>query len=290
MKALVFGAAGMLGADLVAVWSRSEKVVPCTRDDCDIGDGERVRGLLRAEKPDIVLLLAAATDVDRCQNDHDYAFGTNSVGAEIVAQACRRAGCPLVYISSIAVFSGEKDSPYNEFDIPAPANVYGLSKYHGEEAVRTFCPDHWIVRTGWLFGGGARDVKFVAKLLRKTAVNSEIRVVRDCVGSPTYTVDFARGLLQLVSRFHNGTYHLVNSGMPASRYELGRETLKIAGYSTDMILPCLSSEIDSAAPRPRMEAALSAKLGGPRNRLLLPDWKDSLAGYVRGTLSELVRC
>jgi dTDP-4-dehydrorhamnose reductase len=164
-----------------------------------------------------------------------------------------------------------------------------MSKLHGEKAVRTFCPEHWIVRTGWLFGGGEKDMKFVARILRKISLDHEIKVVRDCVGSPTFTVDLASGLLELVRKFQYGTYHLVNGGIPTSRYELAIETMKIAGYPEDLIIPCLSSDFHLPAPRPRMEAASSLKLNGTEKGLVLPHWKESLSGYVRGELRALIQ-
>lgn len=289
MKAMVLGAEGMLGSDLVPIWRKRMEVSAFSHRQCDVSDVSAVNAAIEMEKPDVVLMLAAATDVDRCQTDHEYAFRTNSIGTEIVAQACARWKAAMVYISSIAVFSGEKDSPYNEYDMPSPCNVYGLSKLHGEKAVRTFCPRHWIVRTGWLFGGGEKDMKFVARILRKISSDDEIRVVRDCVGSPTGTMDLSRGIIELVERFQYGTYHLVNSGVPASRYELAIETLKTAGYPPDMVLPCLSSDFDLPAPRPKMEAAGSLKLGNTNNGLELADWRESLSKYIRGTLKALMQ-
>ncbi len=289
MKALVLGSGGMLGTDLTSLWNPRMELSVFPHSACDVSNRSQVKAVMNRETPDLVLMLAAATDVDRCQTDHEYAFRTNAVGAEIVAQECRSSGAELVFLSSIAVFSGEKDSPYNEYDIPEPCNVYGMSKFHGEMAVRTFCPTHWIVRTGWLFGGGVRDMKFVAKILGKISLNHEIKVVRDCVGSPTYTQDLAGGILDLVKNFQYGTYHLVNGGVPASRYELARETLKIARRSPDLILPCLSSDFHLPAPRPKMEAAESIKLNMGNDPLRLPDWRESLSRYINGTLEELVR-
>jgi len=279
----------MLGSDLAPLWDQQMKLSLFPHSMCDVTDRTQVNRIISDENPDIVILLAAATDVDRCQTDHEYAFHTNSIGAEIVAQACSKAGAGLVFVSSIAVFSGEKDSPYNEYDVPDPCNVYGMSKLHGENAVRTFCPTHWIVRTGWLFGGGVRDMKFVARILRKIALDQEIKVVRDCVGSPTYTADLASGILKLVNSFQYGTYHLVNHGVPASRYELARETMIIAGHSPELITPCFSSDIHLPAPRPKMEAAESIKLTSHTNLLRLPDWRESLSRYIKGTLKELIK-
>ncbi|MCD6588320.1 MAG: NAD(P)-dependent oxidoreductase [Candidatus Fermentibacteraceae bacterium] len=288
MKTIVLGAGGMLGTDLVPFWNSRTETVPLTHRECDISSRSSVAGVFTREKPELVLLLAAATDVDRCQIDHRYAYSTNSAGAEIVAQAVELSGAAMVYISSIAVFNGEKNSPYDEYDIPSPLNTYGLSKFHGEQAIRTFCHRHWIVRTGWLFGGGARDMKFVARILRKVSLDHEIKVVRDCVGSPTYTGDLAEGIFNLTQNFQYGTYHMVNGGVPASRYELARETVSIAGHSPNIIQPCLSSDFNLPAPRPRMEAAHSMKLILGDNPVTLPDWKHSLKGYINNTLGELL--
>lgn len=287
MKTLVLGSKGMLGSDLVPVWDREHELICPLREECDISDRTQVRETINTVKPGLVLLLAAATDVDRCQVDPGYAFGTNSFGAEVVAQECFPGGIPLLYMSTIAVFDGSKHAPYMEYDDVSPANRYGRSKLHGEMAVRTYCPMHWIVRTGWLFGGGPRDMKFVAKILRKASNSTDIPVVRDCVGSPTYTADLARGLLDLVKRYPFGTYHMVNGGEPASRYELARHVMTTAGLSPDIIVPCLSTEMDLPAPRPAMEAAVSAKLGLIENGLALPSWRDSLASYVHERLSQI---
>ena len=287
MKVVVFGSGGMLGSDLVPFWESLCEVKAFPHAACDVSNRDMVKKILGIEKPDILLFLAAATDVDRCENNRDYAFRTNTIGVEIVAQECNKLGISLVYISTIAVFDGEKDSPYDEYDLPSPMNTYGLSKYHGELAVRAFCPNHWIVRTSWLFGGGMKDMKFVAKILRKASMNDTIKVVRDCVGSPTYTADLAKGISEIVERFQFGTYHLVNGGVPASRYELARETLRIAGYSADRILPCLSSDFHLPAHRPKMEAAESIRLKILPHTLSLPDWKSSLAGYIDTMHREL---
>lgn len=292
MKVLVLGASGMLGSDLVPLWRDTHEVTALSRSECDISSPSMVESAVDGCRPEIVLLLAAATDVDRCQRDRDYAFRTNSFGVEVVSSICGIRGIPVVFVSTIAVFDGTKHSPYMEYDLPSPANQYGCSKLFGEKAVRTFCPRHWIVRTGWLFGGGPRDMKFVAKILGKAVEmksrgGSGIQVVRDCVGSPTYTCDLADGILRLVGSSPFGTYHLVNSGEPASRYELARQVMNVAGFSPDLIVPCLSTELDLDAPRPTMEAAISVKLEMTRDKPGLPGWRESLASYIRTRLSAV---
>ncbi len=285
MKVLVLGASGMLGSDLVPVWRKEHEVVALSRSECDVAARSEVSAALDGFSPELVLLLAASTDVDRCQRDRVYAFRTNSFGAEVTAGECGRRDIPLVYISTIAVFDGMKNSPYMEYDLPSPANQYGRSKLFGEKAVRTFCPAHWIVRTGWLFGGGPRDMKFVARILGKASSSGSISVVRDCVGSPTHTSDLAEGILKLLRDYPCGTYHMVNAGEAASRYELARHIMRIAGFSPDLVVPCLSTELDLDAPRPPMEAAASVKLDLLEAALSLPDWRESLSSYIRSRLS-----
>jgi dTDP-4-dehydrorhamnose reductase len=277
----------MLGSDLVPQWDREREVLALSRSQCDVAVREQVSAALDGFSPDLVLLLAAATDVDRCQRDRTYAFRSNAFGTEVTAAECGMRDIPLVFISTIAVFDGHKNSPYIEYDLPSPANQYGRSKLFGEEAVRTFSPRHWIVRTGWLFGGGPKDMKFVAKILGKASGADRISVVRDCVGSPTYTCDLAAGILRLCDGYPFGTYHLVNSGEPASRYELARHIMRIAGFSPDLVVPCLSNELGLDAPRPPMEAAASVKLALLDGSLDLPDWRDSLSSYISSRLSVL---
>ncbi|HOZ18523.1 MAG TPA: NAD(P)-dependent oxidoreductase [Candidatus Fermentibacter daniensis] len=289
MKAVVFGAGGMLGAGLCDEWEGRVGLIPLDHGQCDVCDRTRVREVLGSEKPDIAVLLAGATNVDRCETDPLYAFRANSLGPSVVSQVSRSLGVPVLFVSTIAVFDGDKTSPYTEFDDPSPRSVYGRSKLQGENAVRSFSPDHWIVRTGWLFGGGEKDSKFVPSLLRKAREGGVIRVVRDCVGSPTYTRDLAAAVLKLVDTSPFGLYHVVGGGPAASRFELAREVLEAAGYDPEDAVPCQSSEYPLPAPRPRMEAAESLVLRLLDVDLGMPLWRDSLKSYVRICLHSLLR-
>ncbi|MCK5115464.1 MAG: dTDP-4-dehydrorhamnose reductase [Candidatus Aegiribacteria sp.] len=287
MKVTVLGAGGMLGSDLIPVWRESSDLDFYTHSQCDAANREQVRTVLEKNRPDLVLHLAAATDVDRCQTDRKYAYLNNTISSTIVAQECNRIEAGIVYISSIAVFDGEKTEPYTEFDMTVPVNIYGESKLQGEREIAQFCPQHWIFRTGWLFGGGPLDRKFVANILRK-ARQEELRVVRDCVGSPTYTVDLARGMREIVGNQPFGVYHVVNAGPLVSRYELARHILGIAHFDPDRITPCLSGDLDLSAPRPRMEGARSMKLPLLENPPVLPDWRESLEGYIEERLNQFL--
>ena len=146
--------------------------------------------------------------------------------------------------------------------------------------VRALAPRHYIARAGWVFGGGRHDKKFVGKILAQARERSELRAVDDKFGSPTYTVDFARGLARLAESGLYGTYHLVNTGQPASRYEVARQIVQVAGLTHCQVLPVSSDTFPLAAPRPRMEAA--------RNYLLelrgldwMRPWTEALKEYAR---------
>ena len=142
MKVTVLGAGGMLGSDLIPVWRESSDLDCYAHSRCDASNREQVRIALEKSRPDLVLHLAAATDVDRCQTDRNYAFLNNTISSTIVAQECSRIEAGVVYISSMAVFDGEKTEPYTEFDRTLPVNIYGESKLQGEREIAMFCPNN----------------------------------------------------------------------------------------------------------------------------------------------------
>ncbi len=279
-RTLVIGAAGTLGLDVCRIFAAlGDEVIQPGRAELDARDPAQVRRAIEQWRPARVIHLAALTDVDACQRDPDAAFLNNTLGTQNVAVACQRHDAELVYVSTMAVFNGLKTEAYVEFDAPDPANVYGRSKYEGEQMVRALVPRHYVVRTGWVFGGGAHDKKFVGKILAQARERDELRAVDDKFGSPTYTVDFARGLARLCDSGLYGTYHLVNTGLPASRFDVACHILKAAHLDHCRVMPVRSDAFPLAAPRPRMEAA--------RNYLLelracfwMRPWTEALAEYA----------
>lgn len=276
MRALVTGAQGMLGGDLCRLLQERHEVIGLGRADLDVRDEAAVHGLIVDVRPDVVFHLAAMTDVDACEQAPAEAWRVNAEGTAHVVEACRRIGALVVYPSSIAVFDGEKAEPYTEEDVPYPANAYGRSKLGGEQAVLAY-PRHVIARSGWLFGGGARDKKFVGRVLRLARERDTLLAVIDKFGSPTYTRDFAVGLIQLVTHSFQGTVHLVNSGGPVSRYQVARAVLDCAGITTCTLVPATSEAFPLPAPRPRMEAAMSLRWPFAPLR----HWQDALCEYIR---------
>jgi dTDP-4-dehydrorhamnose reductase len=275
MKVLVTGGRGMLGRALVDALGGSHDVVPDDLEEMDVRDWGAVSARMDAVRPDLVIHAAAFTAVDDCEARREEAFAVNALGARNVAVAARRRKCPLVYISTDYVFDGRKGEPYTEFDEPAPLGVYGRSKWMGEVWVARHHPDLWIVRTAWTFGPGGKN--FVRTILEQAGKGPHLRVVDDQVGSPTYTVDLAGALSELVERLPFGLYHLTNSGR-ASWHDLAVEALRVAGISAHV------ERIDTAtagrpAPRPRFSVLENLCWRRSGQRPLRP-WQEAVSDYV----------
>jgi dTDP-4-dehydrorhamnose reductase len=278
MKILVTGARGMLGSDLCPVFRERHDVLATDIEDMDVRDRTLIKKTLNDYLPDFVIHLAALTDVDECERKPDDAFLTNSIGTQYLTLACNEIRATLVYVSTLGVFDGQKPTPYTEFDTPNPINVYGQSKLDGERIARTFLYHHYIVRTGWLFGGGTEDKKFVAKILDLAKTHTEIKAVDDKFGSPTYTVDLARGILSLIETRLFGLYHMVNTGC-ASRHEVACEIVKYAEIKNCHVVPVSSAEFPLAAERSRMEASRNCRLD-LMGLDLMRDWHSALHEYL----------
>ncbi len=232
--------------------------------------------------PRLVFNCAGYTDVDGAESRSELAMAVNAAGAQAVALACAEAGAHLVHISTDYVFDGKSGRPYREDDPPAPLSAYGRSKLEGERLVRQTLPGCLIVRSAWLFGPGRSN--FVEKVVAKGRLGEPFAVVADEVGSPTYAPDLAEAVLDLGRSWTGGVLHVVNQGQ-ASRLELARASLELAGIDPGLIRPVTSAELGLAASRPAysvLEAGGAARLrGGP-----LPDWRDALRRYISRHLAR----
>jgi len=230
-------------------------------------------------KPDVVLHLAAATDVDRCEQEPDWAYHTNAIGTQNVVLACQAFDVIMVYISTAGVFWGDKPEPYIEFDVPKPANVYGRSKLAGEHIVSSLLRRYYIVRAGWMIGGGGKDKKFVGKITRLIVEGKNpLRIVSDKLGTPTYGKDLLKGIRKLLETDYYGLYHMVNKGT-CSRYEVALEIRKILEREDVEMIPVSSAYFPLPAPRAHSEAMRNLKL-----ELLGLDgmrpWQEALREYL----------
>jgi dTDP-4-dehydrorhamnose reductase len=273
MRIVVTGAGGMLGSDVVrAAELVNHEVVALEHSDLDVTDADAAASTIAATRPDAVVNCAAYTDVDGAEDDLGQAMKVNAEGAGAVATAAQAAGASVVYPSTDYVFDGTKLAPYVESDEPRPLSVYAQSKLAGEHATVEANPRHYVVRSAWLFGiaGG----NFVDTMLRLGEDHGEVLVVRDQVGSPTYTEHLAEALVRLVDSDAYGIHHLAGTG-ECSWYEFAAEIFSQAGVEC-RVLSCTTEELGRPAPRPAYSALASER----PDAILLPEWEAGLAAYL----------
>jgi dTDP-4-dehydrorhamnose reductase len=263
----------MLGRDVVLAATNAGHVVSAqARTDLDITDAEALAARFERERPDVVINCAAWTDVDGAEEAEEGAMAVNGSGAGNVAAAAAQAGAKVLFVSTDYVFDGQKNSPYLEVDEPAPQSAYGRTKLAGEEATGAANPSHFIVRSSWLFGIGGRN--FVETMLQLAADHGEVLVVRDQVGSPTYTWHLASGIVRLIETTSFGIHHMAAAGT-CSWYDFAREIFDQAKVECK-VLSATTDMLARPAPRP----AYSGLESGREGPILLPDWRDGLAGYL----------
>lgn len=277
---LIAGANGMLGNALQMVCAeRGIETVAPPEGAFDITSAAEVEAAVAtfaATRPGGVFVNAAAyTNVEKAEDDRDRAFRVNADGAALLAEAAVRHGLRFVHVSTDFVFDGTKAGAYSEYDEPCPLSVYGASKLAGEIAVAGKDPTALIVRTAWVFGPAG--VNFPTKILERAASAASIKVVCDEAGSPTYTLDLAAGILDLLDAGAHGLYHLANAGS-CTRDEMAREILRLAGLGAVTIEPVPSSTFPTKAERPAnsvLDCSKAAAVG-----VVMPDWRDALARFI----------
>ena len=278
MKILLTGGRGMLGRTLVRELGGEFEVIPTDLPEADITDEVSLDAVFEQHAPDVVIHCAAMTAVDRCETERDFAFRLNARGTANVAALCNRRGIRLIAISTDYVFDGDSYRPYNEFDRAAGGRtVYGQSKFAGEEAVRTLCPNHVIARISWLYGAGGPS--FVhAMMSLADGSRPVLKVVADQLGNPTSAVAVARALKGLLKRPNLcGTFHLTCEG-EATWAEFAEEIFRLAGKE-QKVQPCTTEEFPRLAPRPKNSRLdkMGLRLAGLQP---MPDWKDALAEFM----------
>ena len=254
----------------------------------DVRDEDRLSSVFREFKPDLVLHLAAETSLEYCETNPDIANYTNALATRSVARLCEERGAKLVYISTAGVFDGEKSGYYTEEDQPNPIMVYGQTKYDGEILAKKYCSRTFIVRAGWMMGGGRKkEKKFIYKVLQQIKEGrNEIFAVDDRWGTPTYTHDFAANLHLLVQTEKYGTYHMVCEGK-GTRYDVAAEILKIC-QRPDIKLTPVSSEFfkeEYFVERPVSEMMINANLRALGLNRTRP-WSVALRDYIGNYFSD----
>ena len=203
-----------MGTEIVKVL-HSEEVIPLTHEDIEVADEGSVRKTVAPYEPEVIISTAAYHRVADCERNEIKSFKVNAIGAKNLANVCKEKNAVLVYISTDYVFDGQKGKPYIESDPPRPLNVYGISKLAGEYYIRYIWPKHFIIRTSGLYGSAkcrAKGGNFIDLMLRLANERDEIQVVDDEVLTPTYTVDLALKIRELIQRDYFGLYHITNNG------------------------------------------------------------------------------
>ena len=281
MRIFITGAAGQLGHELSGLLRGSELLLG-QRPEYDITD-ERIVERICDFHPNIVIHAAAYTDVDGCEKNRALAHQVNAVGTYHVAAGAEKCRAKLVYLSTDYVFKGEKDTPYVETDDPAPLNIYGQSKWEGEQFVRQSCSRHIILRTSWVYGSAGRN--FVKTILEKASqavdpsgeAGGDLRVVHDQVGCPTYAKDLAQAISAIIELEAYGIYHAAGQGS-CSWYEFSLEILRLAGLRKKVV-PIDTSEMPRPARRPRHSVLCREKLNGLG--IYLRPWQEALGEFIR---------
>jgi dTDP-4-dehydrorhamnose reductase len=279
-RILVIGAKGMLGRDLVEVLrssSRNDEVIGWDFEDIDIREEQSTIAKIERNYPEIVINVAAFTDVDGCESNEEKVFATNAEGMRHVALGALRCRAKVVYLSTDYVFDGKKRGPYLENDPPNPLNVYGRSKWKGEQYVQELVENSLIIRTQWLYGRYGNN--FVTSILRQASEKRVLSIVNDQIGSPTYTADLSKAISVLIQCDVKGIFHVANSDL-CTWYTFGQAILKLAGIVGVKIIPISSEELGRPAIRPSYSVLSTQKLKREIGTMLRP-WSEALKDYLQ---------
>lgn len=276
MKVLVTGVKGQLGFDVVnELKKRNLEPVGVDVEEMDITDEQLVDRTIKEIKPDAVIHCAAYTAVDAAEDNEELCRKVNALGTLYIARACRDLDIKMLYLSTDYVFDGKGERPWEPDDERHPLNVYGQTKYEGELAIQENLEKYFIVRIAWVFGVNGKN--FIKAVLNKGKEQGSITVVNDQFGSPTYTYDLARLLVDMIETEKYGIYHATNEGI-CSWYEFAVEIFKQAGMDVT-VTPVSSSEYKAKAKRPENSRMSKEKLT-ENGFVRLPKWQDALRRYL----------
>ena len=286
-KVYIAGCGGMLGGDVYSVFKNAGYDILATDIDInedwlkfgDVRDFRSIRQQIINFNPELIINLAALTDLEYCEINQENAWLTNALGCENLSNISIELDKPYIYISTAGIFDGEQEM-YNDFDSPNPISIYAKSKYYGENITINRNNKSYIFRAGWMMGGDKKDKKFVGKIMKKIKNNEDLFVVDDKLGTPTYTKDFAKSILNhYENKIPYGIYNMVCGGN-ASRFDVADKILKILNLNNKLNL-ITSEQISDEyfAPRPKSEKLINLKL----NKLevnLMRDWEICLKEYL----------
>ena len=276
MKVLVTGVKGQLGYDVVnELEKRGMEAVGVDIQEMDITDAAGVDRVIKAAAPDAVIHCAAYTAVDAAEENEEVCRRVNADGPRNIAKVCKDLDIKMIYISTDYVFDGQGERPWEPEDKQSPKSVYGQTKYEGELAVQETLDKYFIVRIAWVFGINGKN--FVKTMLRLAETHDTITVVNDQFGSPTYTYDLAKLLVDMIQTEKYGVYHATNEGF-CSWYDFACSIFKEAGVKVNVV-PVTSAEYGAKANRP-MNSRMSKEKLTQNGFERLPSWEDALKRYI----------
>lgn len=277
MKILVTGSTGQLGFDVMKEGrSRGLEMIGVGSKDVNITDEKSVRRLVTHLKPDAIIHCAAYTAVDQAEDDRKNCWDVNVKGTNYLIQSAKEVQAKFMYISSDYVFNGTGDIPFEETDEPNPAGYYGLTKYEGEKLVQFYLSEWFIVRISWVFGKNGNN--FVKTMLKLSENHTKLNVVGDQIGSPTYTVDVARLLIDMIQTNQYGIYHATNEGY-CSWADFAKEIFRLTGKSV-LVNAINSEEYPTKAIRPKNSRVSKQKLL-MQGFKPLSSWQDALKQFLK---------
>lgn len=276
MKIIVTGSKGQLGSDVVqALKVQNIEIVQADLPDVDITDKTAIDKLIGESNADAVIHCAAFTNVDAAESEKEKCKIINEIGTKNIAESCEKYSIKLLYISTDYVFGGDGNEPFETHSPKSPRNCYGETKRNGEIAIEKICRKFFIVRISWVFGENGNN--FVKTMLRLSKEKSEINVVCDQIGSPTYTKDLCVLICEIIKSEKYGVYHATNEGF-CSWAEFASKIMELSGSKTK-IVPIKSEEYKTAAVRPK-NSRLSKKSLDENGFLRLPHWEDALKRFL----------
>ncbi|MGL5695176.1 MAG: dTDP-4-dehydrorhamnose reductase [Peptostreptococcaceae bacterium] len=276
MKILVTGSNGQLGREIIKQLDNTKHIIFCEdRNTLDITNFAEIDNYIVQKKPDVIINCAAYTKVDLCEEQIQLAYKVNSIGARNIAICAQKINAKNVYVSTDYVFDGNSSNAYKEDDKVGPTSIYGKSKLLGEEFTKSMSSKYFIIRTAWLYGDGHNFVKTMINLSKS---HKEINVVNDQYGSPTYTKDLAKVILNLIDTEYYGIYHGTNNGT-CTWYEFAKKIFEIENIDIK-VNPITSDEFKSAAKRPTF-SVLDNFMLNLINMDTFRNWEDAIYDYLK---------
>jgi len=282
---LLIGCNGQVGTQLKKALQPYNNLIAVARPEVELVQPETIKNLIKQWEPQIIINAAAYTAVDKAENEPELANKINAVAPRVLAEEANKSQALLIHISTDYVFDGKNNRPYQENDLTNPLSIYGETKLAGEQAINSICSNYLILRTAWVYGSGGKS-NFVKTMLRLGAQKSELKVVSDQIGSPTWATDIAQTIAMLITKDQpkSGIYHYTNSGV-ASWYDFAVaifEEAKLLGFplNIERVVPITTSEYPTPATRPSYSVLDCTKISSLMESYP-PHWRESLRKMLK---------